>query len=197
MQFIKIFRKRFHHLDDVWDAKAKDAELKVGVFQKSTIGRSIPGNWKNAFGTVAIEKGVNIWMLKVKKKDSARKFVSVMFGVIRAEHAHKSKLEGCFAYGNGDGVDGWGFYAANGCIYHGNKYGQPYLDGYQVGHNDIICVVLDFYRGTLTFDVTPAAPDELATQSTQPKIAFQIDRKHQYKLAVSMRGCDEIQLLTQ
>ena len=47
----------------------------------------------NAFGTVAIEKGVNIWMLKkVKKKDSVRKFVSIMFGVILADYHSASFL---------------------------------------------------------------------------------------------------------
>ena len=149
MQYLKIFRKRFKYIKDSWNSHTKNKEIKIGVFNKHTLSRSVPGNWRNCFGSKVIRNGVNIWTLKIKKKDTDRKFVSVMFGIIKEENASKSKIDGCFAYGNGDDNDGYGFYAANGCIYHCSKYGQPYIHNYQLKNNDIVCIVVDYYKGTL------------------------------------------------
>ena len=199
MQYLKIFRKKFNYIKDQWNSSTKNKEIKIGVFNKYTLTRSIPGNWKNCFGSIAIQNGVNIWTLKIKKKDTDRKFVSVMFGIINANDANRNAIkDGCFAYGNGNGNDGYGFYGANGCIYHCSKYGQPYLQNYQLKNNDLICIIVDYYKGTLVFDVTPnddQDKEQLILDGHQTKLAFYIDRKIKYKLAVSMRGCDEIQLL--
>lgn len=244
-KFVEIFEKRVHvHTDDTWDTKTKDPVFKLGLFNKKVLQRSRSGTWKNCFGTQASKLGmVNIWYVKIKKKDSERKFFSTMFGIIK--YARNNKLiDGCFAYGESQGEneslinDGFGFYTANGCLYHCNKYGQnhkymavvslttsedtvagssvvniisnsengkkrkwrapppppPMLARIKTG--DVIKIILDYYESSLSFELIQDSSSAMSNlPQRETKVAFNIDSQMYYKLAISMRGCDEIQLM--
>ena len=114
--------------------------------------------------------------------------MSAMVGIVPADTL---SVESCFAHGEGIGL-----YLGNGSVYHGNKNAKQYLKGqsaYQVQAGDVICIILDFYTATLKFNVIGV---EQRNTFNQP-LPFHVPelKANQWKLAVSLRGCDEISIV--
>ena len=184
---IHVQRMRWNYISDKWDSRTKHRDLKMGLVTKKTITRSIPGKWRNCMAASTVSGGINIWKVLLKKSDPNRKGFSFMIGVMDASK-EKDVKDRVFSE-----VGGYGFVTTNGSLYHRGRRGMRYYDQQKkanrpLKNGDTIAVVLDYYRGTLSFhinsiDIGPAWSN--------------IDKSVRFRLCIALRGCDEIKLMDQ
>eukprot|EP01083_Nonionella_stella_P106870 308848_1 len=181
---IKVQKKGIYYRRDKWDPRSKHSDLRIGLVNKKTITRNVPGKWKNCMGSTVVRNGVNIWRLLLKKRDTNRKGFSCMIGIMDV-------TKPCYMNVNFTEIGGYGMYMNNGNIFHNKKKGKTYYDTTKKGfrpirNGDVISVILDYYQGTLSFKI-----NEYDCGTAWRNISTCVA----YKLCISMRGCDEVKLL--